>query len=75
MGYYIKRAGKIFEGDGLINWEFLTAHPQTLHVIGNEENETKLSSTNYYKLKDEMMLNQWEEFKKTQRYNEHKITR
>ena len=32
-----KGAGKIFEGDGLINWEFLTAHPQTLHVIGNEE--------------------------------------
>ena len=48
-----KGAGKVFEGDGLLNWEFLTAHPQTLHVIGEGEDEIKLSSTNYYKLKDD----------------------
>jgi hypothetical protein len=56
---------KVFEGDGLINWEFLTAHPQTLHVIGEEEDEIKLSSSNYYKLKDEKMLNKWGEFRQS----------
>ena len=28
-----KGSSKVFEGDGLISWEFLTEHPQTLHVI------------------------------------------
>lgn len=65
-----KGAGKVFEGDGLLNWEFLTAHPQTLHVIGEGEDEIKLSSTNYYKLKDEMMFNKWDKFKKSKKFDE-----
>ena len=31
-----KGSSKIFEGDGLINWEFLTEDPQTLQIIGEE---------------------------------------
>jgi hypothetical protein len=60
-----KGSSKVFEGDGLINWEFLTEHPQTLHVIGEGEDEIKLSSSNYYKLKDEKMLNKWGEFRQS----------
>jgi len=60
-----KGSSKLFEGDGLINWEFLTEHPQTLHVIGEGEDEIKLSSSNYYKLKDEKMINKWEEFRQS----------
>jgi hypothetical protein len=60
-----KGSSKVFEGNGLINWEFLTEHPQTLHVIGEGEDEIKLSSSNYYKLKDEKMLNKWGEFRQS----------
>ena len=63
-----KGSSKVFEGDGLINWEFLTEHPQTLHVIGEGEDEIKLSSSNYYKLKDEKVLNKWGEFRKSSEY-------
>ena len=48
----------------------MTAHPQTLHVIGEGEDEIKLSSTNYYKLKDEMMFNKWDKFKKSKKFDE-----
>ena len=64
-----KGAGKVFEGEGLINWEFLTEHPQTLHVIGEGEDEIKLSSSNYYRLKDEKMYEKWNTFQGTSDYN------
>ncbi len=64
-----KGAGKVFEGEGLINWEFLTEHPQTLHVIGEGEDEIKLSSSNYYRLKDEKMYEKWNTFQGTFDYN------
>ena len=65
---FSKGAGKVFEGEGLLNWEFLSAHPQTLHVIGEGEDEIKLSSTNYYKLKDEKVLTQWKTFQQSEDY-------
>ncbi|MBT3540238.1 MAG: hypothetical protein HN489_03795, partial [Opitutae bacterium] len=60
-----KGANKIFEGDGLINWEFLTEHPQTLHVIDEGDEEIKLSSSDYYKLKDEKIGAKWNLFAKS----------
>jgi phosphate transport system permease protein len=64
-----KGSTKIFEGDGLINWEFLTEDPQTLHVIKDGETEIKLSSKKYYKLKDEKMLQKWNAFKQSKDYD------
>ena len=63
-----KGSSKIFEGDGLINWEFLTEDPQTLHVIGEGDSEIKLSSKKYYELKDDKMLQKWNTFKQSQNY-------
>lgn len=60
-----KGSSKIFEGEGLINWEFLTEDPQTLHVIEDGEAEIKLSSKKYYELKDDKMLQKWEKFKQS----------
>lgn len=65
-----KGANKIFEGDGLVNWEFLTEHPQTLHVIGEGKDEIKLSSSNYFKFKDEKMFVKWEEFRQSNQYDQ-----
>jgi len=54
-----KGSKKIFEGEGLINWEFLTEHPQTLHVIETNGTKQKLSSNKYYQLKEEKISKQW----------------
>ncbi len=65
-----KGASKVFEGDGMLNWEFLTEHPQTLHVIGEGKDEIKLSSSNYFKLKDEKILVEWEEFRQSDEHDQ-----
>ena len=65
-----KGASKVFEGDGMLNWEFLTEHPQTLHVIGEGKDEIKLSSSNYFKLKDEKILVKWEEFRQSDEHDQ-----
>ena len=54
-----KGSKKVFEGDGLINWEFITEHPQTLHVIETNGTKQKLSSNKYYQLKEEKISQQW----------------
>ena len=54
-----KGSKKIFEGEGLINWEFLTEHPQTLHVIETNGTKQKLSSNKYYQLKEKKISKQW----------------
>ena len=57
-----KGSKKVFEGEGLINWEFLTDHPQTLHVIDQNGTKQKLSSTKYYLLKEEKISKKWETY-------------
>lgn len=64
-----KGNSKVFEGPGLINKEFLTEHPQTLHVIGQGPEEIKVSSSNYYKLKDTKMYEKWNIFAQSQEYS------
>ncbi len=59
---FSKGAGKVFEGEGILNWEFLTEDPQTLHVLEEEGVEKKLSSKKYYALKDQKTLVRWNEF-------------
>ena len=57
-----KGSNKVFEGEGLINWEFLTDDPQTLHVVKINGNELKLSSRKYYDLKDQLVSDQFKLF-------------
>ena len=59
---FSKGAGKVFEGEGILNWEFLTDDPQTLHVLNEDGVEQRLSSKKYYALKDKKTLNRWNEF-------------
>ena len=65
---FSKGAGKVFEGDKLINWTFLTEDPQTLHVIDENGTELKLSSKEYYSLKDKKTLEQWSKFLKQPKF-------
>ena len=68
LGYFFKRVGKVFEGDKLINWTFLTEDPQTLHVIDVNGTELKLSSKEYYSLKDKKTVQQWSKFLKQPKF-------
>lgn len=55
-----KGSRKIFEGKGIINWEFFSEEPQTLHIITDENNrELKLSAKRYFALKEQMVLEKW----------------
>ena len=65
---FSKGAGKVFEGDKLINWTFLTEDPQTLHVIDENGTELKLSSKEYYSLKDKKTVQQWSKFLKQPKF-------
>ena len=47
-----KAQEKFFEEKGILNWEFLTDDPQTLHVLNEDGVEQRLDSKKYYALKD-----------------------
>lgn len=63
-----KGSSKVFEGDGLLNWEFLTEDPQTLHVVTIGGEKQKLSSRKYYELKDQLIGEQFDSFANSQKF-------
>ena len=65
-----KGSKKIFEGEGLVNWEFLTQKPQTLHVIENNGTIKKLSSDQYYRFKEKKTLEKWKSLTNSISYEE-----
>ncbi len=68
---FIKGGKKVFEGDGLLNLEFLTDYPQTLHVVDLNGTKKKLSSKKYYALKDKLASEKFAAFKAKPNYGEH----
>lgn len=60
---FVKGGKKVFGEEGLVNVEFLTDYPQTLHVVNLNGTKKKLSSKKYYALKDELASRKFEAFR------------